>query len=104
MAPSITDSGDARAGRPLLSRIISPFQITTPLSEVTLDAANQAVVSFTVLNSSGSAILANATPRGVDPDPARPGWPTLQIDGPPEWNFPIGGQQQYRVRVQAKPS
>src|SRR5690348_16719861 len=121
MAPSTNGSGDVRVARPLVSLSRgseavpgeapvgsggtqpSPFQITTPSSTVSLDSNNQGIVSFTVVNASGRALRASATPRGVDPDPTRPGWPTLQVDGQPEFDFPIGGTQQYRVRIQANP-
>jgi len=77
----------------------SVFNITAASSAVRLDAQGQGEIAFTVSNASGRPLRGRVIV--VPQDPSQKGWLTLA--GDLERDFPVGGVQQFTVRVAAPP-
>jgi hypothetical protein len=75
--------------------MLSPFAITTATNTVSLDANRRGTASFTVSNTSGAPIRGRA--RLEPKAPASAKWLTLR--GETERDFPIGGTEQYTVKI-----
>src|SRR5437879_12662572 len=79
--------------------VANSFSITTPASTAPLNGSRQGTANFTVTNSSGKALRGEVR---IVADLKEAG-PWLTIDGEPQRDFPIGGTQQYVVRVSVPP-
>lgn len=77
----------------------SLFAIVTPTNAVSVDSAGRGQAHFTVTNVSGRPVHGGA--RIVPQDPAAGSWLTLA--GEAERAFPVGGTEQYIVRIAAPP-
>jgi eukaryotic-like serine/threonine-protein kinase len=71
------------------------FEITAASDTVRLGGDAQGEMAFTVTNISGRAVRGRA--KTVPQDPALKTW--LSISGEPERDFPVGGTQQFSVKV-----